>query len=53
MLDCVSKCLISQLEFNQAKDKDSYVSDRKAGTVKTFINLSFVKVCESNMIFFF
>jgi cathepsin A (carboxypeptidase C) len=37
---------IGQVEFNQAKDNDwySYVSGQKAGTVKTFLNLAFVKV---------
>ncbi|KAG2197293.1 hypothetical protein INT47_010999 [Mucor saturninus] len=37
---------IGQVGFNDAKDKDwfSYVSGQKAGTVKSFLNLSFVKV---------
>lgn len=37
---------IGQVEFNDAKDKDwySYVSGQKAGTVRSFLNLSFVKV---------
>ncbi|KAI8636030.1 Alpha/Beta hydrolase protein, partial [Parasitella parasitica] len=40
---------VGQAEFNKASDKDwiSYVSGTKAGTVKTWQNIAFVKVFEA------
>jgi carboxypeptidase C (cathepsin A) len=46
-LDWLSKLdWIGQVEYNGVKDKDwySYVSGQKAGTMKSFLNLAFVKV---------
>lgn len=40
---------IGQVEFNKASDKDwiSYVSGTKAGTVKSYRNIAFVKVFDA------
>ncbi|KAI9343805.1 Alpha/Beta hydrolase protein [Pilaira anomala] len=46
-IDWLSKLdWIGQVDFNEAEEKDwySYVSGQKAGSVKTYLNLAFVKV---------
>lgn len=46
-IDWLSKLdWFGQVDFNEAEEKDwySYVSGQKAGSVKTYLNLAFVKV---------